>query len=175
MLFIFYLFYPPYSIISSCVRTVDSTLGAALLCSSRAGSDFWLVSRWGWGLCQLGYYVLYCNPNTVFAFVSSPSLKQPALLLSLASLVPATGKLFNSGAETKCAKTVITGSNIKQSLMLKNAWRNIPFLFTCEPITSLRKTNVFPQVCSICTLFKFVHLNLIFSIPNKKIIKIGTT
>ena len=41
------------------------TLGAALLCSSRAGSDMWLLSRnfkvhWGWtiGVCVCSFIVV---------------------------------------------------------------------------------------------------------------------
>ena len=40
-------------------RWCASTLGAALLCSSRAGSDLGLVSRLVWGLCQVG---TLCGP-----------------------------------------------------------------------------------------------------------------
>ena len=52
---IMFFCYKTSSGISYCVRTdMGMCLGAALLCSFRAGSDLGLVSRWGWELCQLG-------------------------------------------------------------------------------------------------------------------------
>ena len=48
-------------------RWCASILGTALLCSSRAGYDLGLVSRWGWGLCKLGSQLnILVNTNPCF-------------------------------------------------------------------------------------------------------------
>ena len=54
--FYFFIRLPPefFPVSGLTERWCASTLGAALLCSSRAGSDLGLVSRLVWGLCQLG-------------------------------------------------------------------------------------------------------------------------
>ena len=55
-----------------------STLGTALLCNSRAGSDLGLVFRLVWGLCQLGsssQVGTRCGPwrgNSIYYYVWSP-------------------------------------------------------------------------------------------------------